>query len=180
MVSSVLQWKKTFLHIFTQSPKWGHWSLLCSGLTRQQADNKRGTVQNVQKGAEHHSLSGLILAVRIGFRYQGFCVWMELQIALVTTWFFHRNEQFVEIPVLFFILLSIPVIKYSGSHRREAACYFPQQNGSQWPLLSCYPWHGPVTAPWHCFRHGKSCWSWEDSLAPVYTTAGFVQKTWIS
>ena len=46
--------------------------------------------------------------------------------------------------------------------------------------MSCYPWHWPITAPWHCFRHGRSGWSWEDSLAPVCTTAGFVQKTWIS
>lgn len=97
-------------------------------------------------------------------------------------WYIHMNPQFLDtyILVLSLVLLSVPVIKYSGSLQTQAAHYLPQQSGSQWPVMSCYPWHRPITAPWHCFRHGRSGRSWEDSLAPGYTTAGFVQKTRIS
>lgn len=59
----------------------------------------------------------------------------------------------------------------------ETSCFlFPQHGGSRYALMSCYLWHWPVTGPWHCFRHGQFDWSWKDSLAHVYTTAGFVQK----
>lgn len=50
------------------------------------------------------------------------------------------------------------------------------ESGSQWPVMSSYPWHRPIIAPWHRVRHGRTGWSWEDSLTPACTTAGFVQK----
>lgn len=178
--------KKMWLHVATQSPKWGHWSLLCPGLTRQQADNHRGTVQNVQKGIHNHFLPVLILAVRM-FQCSGCkvdCASRDSNSTCVQYFWYLRlpHESTIlgiYIPVLLsctLVLLSIPVIKYSGSLLTQAAHYFPQQSGSQWPLMSFYPWHWTVTLPWHCFRHGRSCWSWEDSLAPVYTTVSFVQK----
>lgn len=95
----------------SESTKWGHWSKLCPGLTRQQADKHQSTVQEVQKQAL------TLLYVRPVQDLQALrCFWIWLEI-LVTSTFdaslqIHNFED-ICIRALSLVLLSGPLIHYS-------------------------------------------------------------------
>lgn len=128
---------------------------------RQQADNHRSTVQDVQTETHSHFLPALALAVRTGkFKY-----WVILYLSRFMWLSFLILPH--ELTIFRYVL-----IKFSGFLWTQAARLF---SAAEWEPVASH-------VLFYRVRHGRSGWSWEYSFTPVCTTAGFVQKKnpWIS